>query len=190
MTLYFIRHGESEANANGLTAGQSESPLTEKGRKQAHVAAQQLRARNITIDTIISSPLSRAYDTAAIIATELAYGADIIINPLIIERSLGLIEGESVSALHELSDDGAMEAGVETDAAVRTRVSQMISELQSLPAGNTLLVSHSGFGRRLIAYIKGVNVAEVPKLANADMIALCSMQQLETIAATPVSAES
>ena len=34
-TLYFVRHAESQANAEGRFAGQQDSPLTERGRRQA-----------------------------------------------------------------------------------------------------------------------------------------------------------
>jgi probable phosphoglycerate mutase len=186
MTVYFIRHGESEANAQGVTAGQSESPLTSRGRTQAHAAALQLQTKNIHIDTIISSPLQRAFDTATIIADELQYSDEITINPLIIERSLGTLQGKSAATLHGMSASEQAAAGVETDAEVMARARELVAELQRMPQGNLLLVSHSGFGRRLIALVKEVEVESVPKLPNADVIALCSSEQLSRIEVTPV----
>ena len=64
-TVYFIRHGESEGIAN-LRYQPSEAPLTERGREQARLIAE--RCTRLQIDTIISSTMTRAQETAAIIA--------------------------------------------------------------------------------------------------------------------------
>ena len=65
--LLFCRHGEAVANEAGLLAGsRSDSPLTEKGRKQAIDTANNLRGH--VVDLIVSSSLIRASETAKIIA--------------------------------------------------------------------------------------------------------------------------
>lgn len=64
MKLYLVRHGESTSNAGGLH--QDHTPdLSALGKKQAHLVAE--RFNNIPIDIIISSPYSRAQQTAEII---------------------------------------------------------------------------------------------------------------------------
>ncbi len=58
--IYFVRHGESEANQKRIFAGQKDdSVLTEKGREQAKTLAQEIIAEGIKINTIISSPLNK-----------------------------------------------------------------------------------------------------------------------------------
>lgn len=64
MIIYFVRHGESEANKNNFHHT-PEVPLSELGLQQAHNAAK--RFKNIKIDLIYSSPLMRARQTAEII---------------------------------------------------------------------------------------------------------------------------
>ena len=59
MDLYIIRHGESQGNI-GLDV--EDPKLTELGHKQAELLA--LRLRNIDFDAILSSPLTRAIQTA------------------------------------------------------------------------------------------------------------------------------
>ena len=59
MDLYIIRHGESQGNV-GINVPDPE--LTELGKKQAELLA--LRLRNIKFDAILSSPLTRAIQTA------------------------------------------------------------------------------------------------------------------------------
>ena len=65
-TFYFVRHGESEANAAQRFAGQTDSPLTDLGRRQAQAVADALAA--VRFDRVVSSDLSRARDTALAIA--------------------------------------------------------------------------------------------------------------------------
>jgi len=58
--IYFVRHGESEANLKGVFAGQQEnSILSEKGKIQAKETANKIKLEGIKIDLIISSPLKR-----------------------------------------------------------------------------------------------------------------------------------
>ena len=66
MKLYFIRHGESQANEQAVFAGQWDAPLTERGRKQAAYTAGFLR--NIPFTAVYASDLSRALDTGRMIA--------------------------------------------------------------------------------------------------------------------------
>jgi probable phosphoglycerate mutase len=62
--LILVRHGESEANAQGLLLGRADVPLTEKGRDQAAGVGSLLR---VPVAELRSSPLSRARDTAALL---------------------------------------------------------------------------------------------------------------------------
>ncbi len=66
ITFYFIRHGESEGNREGLFRGRTDFPLTELGKKQAQSLADALKS--IKFSAIISSPLRRAYETAVFVA--------------------------------------------------------------------------------------------------------------------------
>ena len=66
MKLYFVRHGESEANRQNLHQGK-EGPLSAHGEKQAHTLAR--RFSKIPIDFILSSSYERARQTAEIINT-------------------------------------------------------------------------------------------------------------------------
>lgn len=64
--LIFVRHGESEGNKLNRFNGSLNMPLTEKGKLQAQKTAEYLDKYNI--DKIFSSDLSRAKETAQIIA--------------------------------------------------------------------------------------------------------------------------
>ena len=60
--IYFVRHGQSEANAAGMVAGHLDVPLTALGEKQARLTAEYLK--DVPFSHIYTSPLSRARKTA------------------------------------------------------------------------------------------------------------------------------
>ena len=68
MLLYVIRHGETNLNINHIVQGWVDEPLNEKGRELAHVTGRAMRG--IHFDRCISSPLSRAVETAEIVLKE------------------------------------------------------------------------------------------------------------------------
>lgn len=68
MKIYIVRHGETNGNLRGVLQGWTDEPLKEKGRELAIITAQALSG--IKFDIAISSPLSRAYETAEIILRE------------------------------------------------------------------------------------------------------------------------
>lgn len=91
MRVYFVRHGEAEGNVNMVCHGQYDGKLTQKGRKQAALTAQALRGVNF--DSIYSSGLQRAYDTALAIAQ--GRGVSVIKDAGLCEISLGEWENKS-----------------------------------------------------------------------------------------------
>jgi probable phosphoglycerate mutase len=70
-------------------SGRLDIPLTDHGREQACRAAEQLAGAGV--DAIYTSPLSRARDTATVIAA--ATGAPLTIEPRLIEVDYGAFEG-------------------------------------------------------------------------------------------------
>ena len=82
-----IRHGQTEANLQHRWWGRGETPLTARGREQAEALAATVRR----FDGIVSSPLSRAVDTARPVAE--AQGRPIEVDEDMIEISFGTWEG-------------------------------------------------------------------------------------------------
>lgn len=87
--LIIIRHGETSWNLEGRAMGHLDSPLSEKGEKQAHAIAGRLS--NAPIDALYSSDLGRAVQTAACIAAacELKIHTDAGLR----ERDMGIFAG-------------------------------------------------------------------------------------------------
>ena len=96
MLIYMIRHGETDWNKQRRLQGQVDVPLNEYGISLAEITADALK--DITFDKIFSSPLSRAYTTATIIAN--GRNIDIIKDSRLLELSFGKGEGESLSYIH------------------------------------------------------------------------------------------
>ena len=92
MKLYFVRHGESEANILHEISNRGwKHGLTEKGREQSRQLAQNLSASGIS--KIFTSPLRRAVETAQILALEL--GAPLEVTQALAEYDCGILEGKS-----------------------------------------------------------------------------------------------
>jgi|TARA_Y100000034_G_scaffold110268_1_gene142288 broad specificity phosphatase PhoE len=66
MKLILVRHGETRENIKGISQGQKFGTLTKEGLKQAKLVAKRLK--DVNIDVIYSSDLSRAFRTAKEIA--------------------------------------------------------------------------------------------------------------------------
>lgn len=168
--LYYIRHGLSEMNRQGLVAGRIESPLSKEGRVQVKATSKQ--TKKLKIDYIVCSPQGRAIETAQIIAKEIGYPADKIhINSLFMERHFGKAEGQVWSPDFDI--DGF--ADVETKDTLLKRAKQALRFLESLPSDNILVVGHGAFGRALRHHVLEDfpfdNVFDsVNKIANAEII--------------------
>ncbi len=90
MTLLLLRHGESESNVGRIYAGSRvDLPLTEAGIQQARLQASALQG--IRVDTIVSSPLRRARETAETVSGRI--GIEPAFNSALREVDVGLLEG-------------------------------------------------------------------------------------------------
>jgi ribonuclease H / adenosylcobalamin/alpha-ribazole phosphatase len=88
--LLLLRHGQTELSAQRRYSGRGNPALTDLGRRQADAAADYL-ARRGGIAAVVTSPLQRAYDTAA--AAGKALGVDVAIDDDLIETDFGAWEG-------------------------------------------------------------------------------------------------
>ncbi|MEO8632567.1 MAG: histidine phosphatase family protein [Chloroflexota bacterium] len=157
VTFYLVRHGESEANAAHRFAGRTDSPLTERGRKQAEAVAETLAS--VHFDRIMSSPLSRCRDTALVIARRHQLPVDL--EPLLVEIDVGDKTGalfDEVRGLPEWNDDGfiAWPRG-ETLDQVLSRTLGVIARIAAENAGQqVLVVGHGGVTRILMSHFLGL----------------------------------
>lgn len=164
--LYFMRHGLSQLNVERRFAGIVGTPLTSEGEAQARIAAE--RAKQLNIDCIVSSPLSRAHETAKIIAKIIGYPEDRIeLNPLLAERSYGALEGELWSP--DIDMDGI--ADIETTDSLLARADEALDSLRQIEANNVLVVSHGSIGRAIRHHLlKDFPYQDEERLPNAEIV--------------------
>ena len=148
--VILVRHGETDWNqARRIQGGGSDTPLNERGKKQAEALA--LRLKSERIQSIYSSPLQRALYTAQAIARY--HQLEVGIEPSLKEIKVGELEGAPVSEIGKhldqlLTADGQGEAlprmpGGESVTELQQRAWSTIKRLASKhPDGVLLAVSH------------------------------------------------
>lgn len=100
--FYFVRHGESVSNADGRIQGHTDSPLSGLGRTHAEAAGRWFADKGI--DLVLTSPLSRARQTAEAIARHAKAGETHDV-PELIELDTGRYSDVRIAELRELDPE-------------------------------------------------------------------------------------
>lgn len=165
--LGLLRHGQTDWNIDLRLQGSTDIPLNDTGRAQALQAASVLNPEDW--DVIIASPLSRAKDTADIVAKEL--GMNVIIVPELIERSFGVAEGLDHASWRKMYESHAVIEGLESLEDLRARTILLLELIANEYAGQRVLaVSHGAFIRKVLTIISnGELPREGERLSNASL---------------------
>ena len=141
MSIYLIRHGETDLNAARVLQMPG-TPLSTLGREQAQRLAEHLRPAGIL--HVLASDYARAEQTAR--PLERATGATLECEPLLRERNFGDLRG---MAYADLSEDpfapGFAPPGGETEAVFQERVAEAwkrIVEVAARVPGHLAVVTH------------------------------------------------
>lgn len=174
VTIYCIRHGETDWNAQARYQGQADIPLNDKGRRQAKrngIALGNLLTRPETFD-YVASPLSRARETMEIVRTALALDpTKYRLDDRLREVNYGHWEGILASDLPKFDPDGlaARRAdpfnwcpkGGESYKDLMVRVVDWMSNIKR----DTIVVAHGGVSRSLRGALIGADMDGVLRLA-------------------------
>ena len=87
--FYYLRHGETDWNRDGLVQGVTDVPLNDTGRAQAAAAARCFAG--VEISSLCVSPLSRALETAEIVNKVLGLSVEVMDD--LAEVAFGIEEG-------------------------------------------------------------------------------------------------
>lgn len=148
--LGLLRHGQTDWNIDLRLQGSSDIPLNQTGLRQAELAAEYLVGTEW--DLVLASPLSRALDTAKIIAGKLSL--DLVIVPELIERSFGVAEGLSHSEWRALYETHADIPGLEPLEELKERSLKLLTQLVTEYDGLRILaVSHGALIRKMMRII-------------------------------------
>jgi probable phosphoglycerate mutase len=151
--VYLLRHGQTEWSVSGRHTGQTDVPLTEKGRGLAKAAGELIR--RVRGDEppalVLTSPRARAKDTA-----ELAGFVPDRVDDRLVEWDYGDYEGLTTPQIRETVPDWTVwthpTPGGETAAQVAERADAVLADARAaLPGGDVVLVGHGHFSRVLIA---------------------------------------
>ncbi|MES2292268.1 MAG: histidine phosphatase family protein [Pseudomonadota bacterium] len=166
ITLYFSRHGETEANRQKRYSGRRDTPLTEKGRGQARAVGEILK-REVGMRpqlAFVSSPLRRARTTMEIVRETLGLPAGgYKTDQRIEEIDLGLWDQRTDAEARAL-DPALFDArsadkwhvhvpGGENYAEVAARAADWAQSL----ASDTFAISHGALTRILRGLLLGLN---------------------------------
>ena len=159
--MILIRHGQSTANASGVWQGQLDFPLSEQGRLQVADAGRALKGAKIS--GVYSSPLSRAFETAEIVAREASFPGEVVPMPGLVERHGGILQGHTWAEQEARNPAFAEKflslpeeerwtlVNAETDEEILARFEGAISEILSHPhTGPIVVVSHGGVMRAFL----------------------------------------
>jgi probable phosphoglycerate mutase len=153
LRLYFVRHGESEANQLHVFSNRDlPHGLTEKGRAQTERLAGRVRGTAFT--AMYASPVLRARQSAEILSTRLHL--DFVTTPALAEFDVGVLEGLSdpaswrqyetlLDAWLVRRDWRARIEGGESFDDIRARFMPFIDSLRrERPGGPVLMIGHGG----------------------------------------------
>jgi broad specificity phosphatase PhoE len=145
-----LRHGQTDWNIDFRLQGITDIPLNSTGLAQAAAASRAIDKNDWHF--VASSPLSRAVDTAKIIADSVGI-SEVQIEPLLLERSFGDAEGLTHAEWKEQYPDG-LPPGGETLDALRIRANQLLNHLLDQYRGTRVLaVSHGAMIRKVVRIV-------------------------------------
>lgn len=164
VTLYLVRHGQTEGNVAQILQGHLPGRLTPLGWKQADGLCARLQAEHIVPDVLLSSDLQRAVDTAGVLSE--AFRLPLRLTPLLRERDWGELTGRAVSQV----DVKHFPPSVETVEALSARALRFLSWLLSEYDGlRVLAVTHGLFARCVQAVLTGKSIRETPRMDNVEV---------------------
>ena len=159
LELWLVRHGETDWNAAGRAQGHEDIPLNSSGVMQAKRLAARLAGR--CFDAVIASDLSRALETAKLVADSLAGAPPVQVDPRWREQHLGVIQGlthADTVARGWTYPRTPLEAwdGAESRAQLMERVRAPLAEIYTqFAGGRVLVVSHGGTLRSAVQLLIG-----------------------------------
>ena len=172
-TIYFIRHGETDWNAQSRYQGQVDIPMNETGRAQARRNGEALRPLLPAIAQChyVASPLVRARETMEIVRGELgldpgAYSIDARLK----EIHYGHWQGIFAADLPGI-DAAGIAARAQDSFRWRPTGGESYEDLMARAVGwlagvteDTVVAGHGGISRVLRGHLYGVDPAAVPEL--------------------------
>lgn len=164
VTLYLVRHGQTDANLAGILQGHMDNPMNAAGVRQAEELRDRLVAEGFRADVLLASDLRRTAEMAAILNAGL--GLPLRLTARLRERDWGELTGR-VAAKTDLSQ---FPASVETVEAMEARAAGFLEQLcRDYDGRRVLAVTHGLFARCLQGVLAGKRIREIPPMGNGEL---------------------
>ncbi|MFM1830344.1 MAG: hypothetical protein RLZZ558_684 [Planctomycetota bacterium] len=146
--IWIIRHAQTEWSVSGRHTGRTDIPLTPTGVAAAEALKPWIQS--ITFDRVLSSPLSRAIETARLCGL----GRQVQVEPLLMEWDYGAYEGVTTHQIQQRVPDWDLWRhgcpGGESLGDVSMRAQDLLRSIAATP-GSVALFTHGHFARLIIA---------------------------------------
>ena len=170
MRLFIVRHGTTAWNRAHKLQGRTDIPLDEQGVQMARESGKTLLEEGLRFDLVYSSPLSRAFETARLLAPY----ADVVKDDRLVELLFGECEGQVTDIMLGSSDspfrffrkdpvrynEDIVSAGGETLDELLLRTSDFMRDCVEPFAGsdkNILVSGHGALNRGLLMHVRGTS---------------------------------
>ena len=185
ITLFLIRHGETEENRLRILQGHLPGTLTPEGLEAARERAEDLANDEAPFDLLLCSDLLRARRTALIIGERLHLA--VRPTPLLRERDWGSITGRRIEEVIRTANEAP---GVESVEAMFARARILLDVIRTdYPnAQRVLLVSHGLFLRVLQAAVLGTEMKAIPPMKNLEVRSLQLVSPLRDLPTADIEA--
>lgn len=169
--VFLVRHGETDWNRQMRIQGRENIPLNNEGRAQAQGISRYLSKKNVA--AVFSSPLSRAQETANIIAVE--HGLTPAVVDGLAEINFGNLAGKTYAEMDE-SDRAVMAQWLSDPAQNAIPGGESLQQFQQRleacyqklldnhPAGNLVVVTHAGAIKVLVAGVLEIPLSRITRL--------------------------
>lgn len=168
ITLWFVRHGESDANTLGRSCPvEHDTPLTGTGKTEALQAAEYFKKNNVGISSIYTSPLQRSRSTAEIIAAELGLKSQV--RESLRERNWGTLKvktwQEVAGKLDTLSIQERYTMIPEEGESWQQMEERLFLELEAITSDessgkNIVIVTHKGCLRAMLTVLHDAEIQD------------------------------
>lgn len=185
ITLFLIRHGETEENRLRILQGHLPGTLTPEGVEAARTTAEDLANAKAPFDLLLCSDLLRARRTADIIGERLHLA--VRPTPLLRERDWGSITGRRIEEVIRTANEAP---GVESVEAMFARARILLDVIRTdyPDAQRVLLVSHGLFLRVLQAAVLCTEMKAIPPVKNLEVRCLQLVSPLGDLPAADIEA--
>ncbi len=179
----FMRHGRTQMNEDNIAVGSIDEPMNETGRRQAEAAAERFKQAGVIFDCIVSSPMSRAIETARIIGTALRINTET--DNRLRERNVGVIQGqpETPESENQLLKYDYKPEGAEPLEQFEEETKEFLRDIEEKYRGKRALFVTHGF--RMLTLVKLIHGWDIEKIMTYEPPKNCEEIEFEVSDSCP-----